>query len=305
MKGMSKASRLIKIVSALVDNKGGLTQSQLAKMMGVHRSTIHRDLVDLTQLWPVYEDRKLIMIDESFTVSNENKLCSFIVKAMGYRLIEGLTIEDCEGHCAITGERITKGVKTKSIVASTVGEYLDLLPGGIHGYLSVDAAIVYKNTWNWGSRLIFKDENYHPLISASSAKQTDRLSWSQLIRDVYPRKEGFPCVALVATDFKKRVWQRCEIGVLGEHTPVYVYAPDFDAARKIYVDWRRLVEMLGLIERIYASGFSKYQIQYSLLENYRLFESDPEGIIEAEKELRQLRDHPEFIVALIAAQKEV
>ena len=63
-KVMPKAVRLIKIVSALVDNKDGLTQSQLAKMMGVHRSTIHRDLVDLTQLGPVYEDRNLIMIDE-------------------------------------------------------------------------------------------------------------------------------------------------------------------------------------------------------------------------------------------------
>jgi DNA-binding transcriptional regulator YhcF (GntR family) len=96
-KVMPKAVRLIKIVSALVDNKDGLTQSQLAKMMGVHRSTIHRDLVDLTQLGPVYEDRNLIMIDEGLTVFNENKLCSFIVKAMGYRLDEKIAIEDKRG----------------------------------------------------------------------------------------------------------------------------------------------------------------------------------------------------------------
>ena len=310
---MEKSTRLIKIISVLMENKNGLTQSELAKLMGVHRSTIHRDLAGITELAPVYDDNGLIKLDldmvnnfsgTSILINENMSLCSFLVRAMGYTLDEKYKIEPYDGYCAITGERITEGVKTKSIVSTTVGEYLDLLPGGIHGYLSVDAATVYKNTWNWGSRLIFEDANYHPLISSTSASKTERSSWSQLIRDAWQKHRDERCVALVATDFKKRVWQRCKLGVLGKHTPVYVYAPEFDTARLVYVDWERLVEVLDSVEEIYSLGYSKYQLQYSLLDNFKLFEEDPSGCIATENDLQKLRGTPEFIIALIAAQKE-
>lgn len=64
----SKFQRLAKIESLLFNHSEGLTQAQIAKYLGVNRSTIHRNLADLSA--PVYEENGRILIDrESYLVN--------------------------------------------------------------------------------------------------------------------------------------------------------------------------------------------------------------------------------------------
>ncbi|MCL7455156.1 MAG: CRISPR-associated endonuclease Cas3'', partial [Anaerolineae bacterium] len=58
-----KAERLLQIESLLLAHPQGLTQAELARKTGVHRSTIHRSLPDLTARFAVYEteDGRLVI----------------------------------------------------------------------------------------------------------------------------------------------------------------------------------------------------------------------------------------------------
>jgi predicted DNA-binding transcriptional regulator YafY len=64
----SKSARLSQIEALLIDHPEGMTQSQIAQRLGVHRSTILRNLADLQA--PVYEDHCRYFIDrESYLVN--------------------------------------------------------------------------------------------------------------------------------------------------------------------------------------------------------------------------------------------
>ena len=58
-----KSSRLRQIEALLYDHPEGLTQAEIARRLGVHRSTIHRNLVDLDT--PIYEDGGRIFLDRA------------------------------------------------------------------------------------------------------------------------------------------------------------------------------------------------------------------------------------------------
>ena len=69
----SKSNRLRQIEALLIDHPEGLTQAEIARRLGVNRSTIHRNIPDLDA--PVYEDqgrlfidRKAYLIDVRFTL---------------------------------------------------------------------------------------------------------------------------------------------------------------------------------------------------------------------------------------------
>lgn len=57
----NKSARLTQIEALLMDRTDGLTRAELARRLGVHRSTIGRNLVDMRA--PTYEERGRIFID--------------------------------------------------------------------------------------------------------------------------------------------------------------------------------------------------------------------------------------------------
>ena len=54
-RGVGKAERLLQIEALLLVHPEGLTQAEIARRLGVHRSTVHRYLPELTQLFALYE----------------------------------------------------------------------------------------------------------------------------------------------------------------------------------------------------------------------------------------------------------
>ena len=64
----NKSERLTQIEALLMDHPEGLTQAQIARRLGVHRSTIHRNLADLNA--PVFEEDGRIVIDREAYLVN-------------------------------------------------------------------------------------------------------------------------------------------------------------------------------------------------------------------------------------------
>lgn len=61
----NKAERLMKMEALLLAHPEGMTQSELARHLGVDRSVIHRNLRDFQKLYPTEEDDGRIHIDRS------------------------------------------------------------------------------------------------------------------------------------------------------------------------------------------------------------------------------------------------
>ena len=64
----NKSIRLSQIELLLIDHPEGLTQAELARRLGVHRSTILRNLADISA--PIYEDHGRICIDREVYLVN-------------------------------------------------------------------------------------------------------------------------------------------------------------------------------------------------------------------------------------------
>jgi len=214
-------------------------------------------------------------------------------------------VEMVDTNCALTGARITQGVPVRRVVSSNTGEFLDLTNGWPTGYFSLDAARAFKGAWNMGSVLVFGDGTcYRPLISTASAEGTDRPVWSALVRAVWPEYAGVPCLCILATDVKKKVWPLANVGPLGVHTPALL----FDSSRNLLgvwpVDWERLLGVLDFVEALYSTGYTKAAIADNLLVN--LEASERLGFAAAydyEQRLATLRGTPEFNFSIIIAQK--
>lgn len=67
-RAQNKSSRLSQIEALLIDRPNGMTQSELAQRLGVHRSTILRNLEDMDA--PTYEDHGRIFIDREAYLVN-------------------------------------------------------------------------------------------------------------------------------------------------------------------------------------------------------------------------------------------
>lgn len=207
--------------------------------------------------------------------------------------------------CAMTGVQITHGYPIWDIVPHESGEFLDFLPNGVNGYISETAARAIKGTWNLGSRIIFANgDHYHPLIARD--KNGERPCWSDLARQLWMERRGQSVLMILTTDFKKRVWHRSRIGVLGSATPVMIHdVADSGISSVQIIDWAVLLETLDVVENIYSMGFSKNGIRHSLLREWNRVQSfGARHVIELDNQLKPLREKTEFTMAVIIAQKK-
>jgi hypothetical protein len=212
-------------------------------------------------------------------------------------------------RCALTGVAIERGYPVADIVPDSAGEFLDMLAGGVDGagWFAPNVARAFKGTWNMGAWMIFEDgTGYHPLINRAAALEQGRPCWSQLVRDVWRDRRGMKCVCILTTDFKKRLWPRARVGVLGEATPVLLHDPDQHVSGPVTINWQVMLEALDLVERAHTAGFSKPGIAQSLLREWTTAQATPGGLRETmawETQLQQRRGTHEFAMAVVIAQR--
>lgn len=232
---------------------------------------------------------------------------SILLQSFGWSLDEPPGDVPTGTHCVMSGEPISLGYAVRDVISSNAGAPLDMVYGvGMAGYMSPDAATVFRCTSHIGSVLAIEGEpGLRPLISRESAAAGERPCWSDLIRDVWPRYAGRRCVCVIATDFKKRVIHRAQVGVLGDEQPVYVLDAEMRMDSNVTVRWASLIETLEYIETVYNAGFSKQGIGSTL---WREFETARrvgiERVASMEQRFAALRNTPEFLPALIVAQRQ-
>lgn len=254
-------------------------------------------------------------------------------KSVAQYIVDGLKLElnpkleqhtetDLDTVCAITGERITQGIFWKHVIPSSTGEYLGLMSGMAFPYLGIPAAMAFKGSWNMGSRLIFEDGTmYHPYISTASAEKSERTCWRDLVRDVWPARQGQSCLCIITDDYKKKIWPMARTGELGMNTPVLLLDSDRLppskniasprrlvsrlALHRLTINWEKLIAVLDFVETVRAAGFGRQAISESLFTFYAALMENQSTVSSWEARLVELRETPEFAVALLIAQKDV
>jgi hypothetical protein len=212
--------------------------------------------------------------------------------------------------CAITGQPIGHGYPVADMVTDATAEFLDCFRGGVHGYVSTNAARCFKSSnpraGNPCARSVvaFEDMLHNPLIAQEQAALQERACWSELVRSLWPERAGQRCLMILTTDTKKRLWIRARVGTLGNRTPILVYDSGTPANEVLLLDWPRLLDCLDVVEHVYSIGFPKAAIRASLFEASKI--AGMVGLRETHRFDRQLsawRGTPEMIVATLIAQK--
>jgi hypothetical protein len=286
-------------ICMIANTRPGMRQIDIARELKEQRCTIYRALA--------YDDARLMEKQMIWPADYHPQTVSdYLVFGMELSPLTQppIALPD-DSMCALTGIPISFGYPASKIVPNAAGEFLDLLPGGVGGYLSENTARAFKGTWNLGSRVVFEDgTHYHPLIARDP--RGERPCWSDLVWELWPAHQNEGMLMILVTDVKKRVWHRARIGVLGETTPVFIYDVTGSGLAGVQaINWPVLLEVLTVVENVYTMGFSKRGIRDSLLREWS--RAQALGIHQAmrlENRLRPLRATPEFAMAVIIAQKK-
>jgi predicted DNA-binding transcriptional regulator YafY len=117
----NKTARLSQLEAILMAHPEGMTQSQLARKLGVHRSTILRNLADLTA--PVYEqDRRYFIDREAYLVNLRLNLHEALSIHLASRLMS-TRLDRRNPHIASALRKLGLAIQT---LAPQIGEYLNL-----------------------------------------------------------------------------------------------------------------------------------------------------------------------------------
>ena len=128
-----------------------------------------------------------------------------------------------------------------------------------------------------------------------------RPTWGQALAALDP---ALPRVCILTTDPKKRVWPFAQVSQ-GDWLSLYLHDPSRGVSGNRVVSLNSLLNTLAQIENIYALGFSKKAIEQGLLGDLNRAQSlGIPDTLSHERRLAWLILNPEFLPALIIAQKE-
>lgn len=138
-----------------------------------------------------------------------------------------------------------------------------------------------------------------PVISRESAT-FERPVWSDIFRGMHA---GQTRGIVLTTDPKKRVWPFARVST-GDTAWVYIHDPSRGVSGNRAVSIKKLVAALNLIEEVYSLGWSKPWIATSLIGCRTVARAGLDAAIALDQRLAAIRNEPEFLPALIVAQKK-
>lgn len=202
--------------------------------------------------------------------------------------------------CALCHVPVVEGYPTSTLIKPTTADLADTF--GSADWVCEICARAFVQSKTLASNL-YADANgaLKPMIAQASATP-ERPSWRDLLRAL---PFGTPCVAVVTSNTKRRLWPRAPISAFGEQwRPLFV---DGDTDRVLRINADALLTQLAFVEYVYSRGFSKPIIASSLylgLTVKRIREIGHDTIRNLEDVLSRWRGSDEFLLALFIAQKE-
>lgn len=218
---------------------------------------------------------------------------------------------DEPAYCRPSGSYISEGYRLGDVTGGSTSDLLDAFLGNPLGWVSDDAARCLKaanprlKSGVHNSLLIFAGSPaYRPMESRESARLQNRPCWSELVRDVWPARQGETMLMIVTADPKKRIWQKGEVGLLGNDTPVLHYDRGQSINGVHRIDWAELIDTLDIVERAYDLKFTKQQIRDGLLWATKTVAAVGWDVAaELERTLIMARQRGSFRLALTFAQR--
>lgn len=215
-------------------------------------------------------------------------------------------------RCTITGQPLTEGYPVSAVTTDATAEFLDMFRDGQSGWLSVNAARCFRSANPRAGNPLARSlavfqapdgtvHGWQPLIAREAAAAQERPCWRDLVRTVWPARQGQTCFLLLTTDTKKRLWPYARIGTLGARTPWYAYDAATAQQGTRWIDWPVLVQCLDAVEYVYTCGYSKDAIRTGLAPVKGRTALEASAL---ERRLAGWRSRPEFPLAVLIAQRD-
>jgi len=201
-------------------------------------------------------------------------------------------------HCCICGEW-AMGYPQEAVFSKSTGA-VSVLATVPSGRICCHCAALWGEPKKWGRAILATPGNVQFPTIASDPKGK-RPTWKQALMRLDRTQ---PRVCILTTDPKKRIWPFAQISQ-GDRLSMYLHDPSRGISGNRVVSLDVLLSTLERIEGIYSQGFSKVSIEQGLLSDLKRAQSL--GIphtVSLERQLQALRTTPEFLPALIIAQKE-
>lgn len=211
----------------------------------------------------------------------------FLAAAIDLREPRDIALVDCPPGtlCRVSAKPIAQGYRVMDVVTDANTEFLDQFRGEVRGFVSAAAGRCYKSAaprdkHRVGDRLVANPcakshlavqlpsggvEYVSPTFDPATAVANGTVTWSVAARRVWAEHRGRNAFVLVTPDFKRRLWPYARAGILGERTPVYVLNKAYNLDGQQFLDWGRLVELLGVVEPLLRLGYAKDALRGSLL----------------------------------------
>lgn len=137
------------------------------------------------------------------------------------------------------------------------------------------------------------------VISLESVVE-DKRPWLTVLRDLQALPHDTPMTGVMTTDVKPRLWPRSRLATRGA-AGLYVHVPDWDISEWRPFDLDACLSAIDTMLPVLAAGYAKASLFFGLMRDHARAARDPAQALRWEAELRQLREQPHFVPALIAA----
>lgn len=203
------------------------------------------------------------------------------------------------GRCCVCGWEGDRCLKKNFVLNKSTGSVAALCPLPTEEICAYCAALWQEpKTY---ARSIWATEGIIEFPTIAPDLEGKRPAW----RDIIRRQDAQKRVAVLSTDPKKRVWPFARISA-GDTVALYLHDPSRGISELRYCSLKILCQQLDWIEsKMAAWDFSKAAIADSLLRDVKTVQKiGIDFCIEMESEAQLMRLTPEFVPALIIAQKE-
>ena len=203
-----------------------------------------------------------------------------------------------EGHCAVCGWHGLTYAKAEVFSKSTGA--VSVLATVPSDRLCIHCTALWGGPKVWHRAILATPEAVQfPTIAPDP--EGKRPTWGQALAALDPE---LPRACILTTDPKKRVWPFAQVSQ-GDRLSMYLHDPSRGISGNRVLSLDGMLNTLASLEDIYALGFSKQAIERGLLGDLKRAQAlGIPATVAHEGHLQSVRTTPEFLPALIIAQKE-
>ncbi len=208
-------------------------------------------------------------------------------------------LEPTTGYCATCGATLTQGVPNETLAGDAFSRQSEFLAHGSHACEA--CAWMYSFPKETHRNVIAVDDKiWWPMIGHDSATE-DRPTWYQVLTDIATLPPDTPCIGVLTTDPKPRLWPMTQQRTLGDFG-LYVHCPDYDISEFRRFSLSDCLKACELIIQCLSLGFSKQACLHGLYTDLKKVNKiGVTKVVSLEEHLREIRHTEYFLPSLLVS----